>query len=218
MELGAKACNHVAIFDKLLDSNPLFLTGNTETVYVLGFLDLKTDGPTVVEVPPKCGPGTVDDAYFRFVTDMGGPGPDRGAGGKYLILPPDYKGELKPTAGTEQADVNGQNNFVAKSPSYVNLLALRGFLVDGKPDAATAMFKGGLKIYPLAQSGKPPAMEFISASGKAFNTIHANNYEFYEELHTVIEREPLDMPDAELRGLFASIGIQKGRPFAPDDA
>ena len=98
----------------------------------------------------------------------------------------------------------------------MNWLILRGFLVDGKTDAATAMFKNGLKIYPLAQAGKAPAMEFISGSGKVFNTIHANTYEFYEELHAVIEREPVSLPDAELRGLFASIGIQKGKPFAPD--
>ena len=215
-ELGGKAFNHILIFDKLADSNPLFLTANTETVYVIAFLDLKADGPTVVVVPPKTGPGTMDDAYFRFVVNMGGPGPDRGAGGKYLILPPDYTGEIKPTTGTEQSTVNGEKYYVVRSPSYVNLLVLRGFLVDGKPDAATAMFKGGLKIYPLAQGAKPPAMEFISASGKVFNTIHANNYEFYEELHAVIEREPVTMPDAELRGLFASIGIQKGKPFAPD--
>ncbi len=215
-ELGGKAFNYVLIFDKLADSRPLFLTANTETVYVLAFLDLKTDGPTVVEVPPKTGPGTMDDAYFRFVVNMGGPGPDRGAGGKYLILSPDYTGEVKPTTGTEQAEVNGQKYFVVQSPSYVNLLVLRGFLKDGKPDAATAMFKGGLKIYPLAQVGNPPAMEFISGSGKAFNTIHANNYEFYEELHTVIEREPVSLPDPELRGLFASIGIEKGKPFAPE--
>jgi len=215
-EVGGKAFNDVVIFDKLADSNPLFLTANTETVYVIAFLDLKKDGPTVVEVPPKTGPGTVDDAYFRYVVNMGGPGPDRGAGGKYLLLPPDYKGDVKPTAGAEQADVNGQKYYVVKSPSYVNLLVLRGFLEDGKPDAATAMFKGGLKIYPLAQIGTAPAMRFISASGKAFNTIHANNYEFYEELHTVVEREPVEMPDAEVRGLFASIGIEKGKPFAPD--
>jgi hypothetical protein len=153
LELGAKTSNHVLIFDKLADSNPLFLTANTETVYGIGFLDLKTDGPTVVVVPPKAGPGVVDDAYFRFVLNMGGPGPDRGEGGKYLILPPDYSGEIKPTTGDEQAEVNGEKYYVAKSPSYVNLVVLRGFLVDGKPDAATASFKGGWKIYP-ARAGR----------------------------------------------------------------
>ena len=215
-DLGVQSSNQVLIFDKLADSNALFLTANTETVYTSVFFDLKKDGPTVIEVPPGSGPGTVNDAFFRFVVDMGGPGPDRGAGGKYLILPPDYKGTLTGPIGGLEAQVEGQKYFVAKSPSYVNWLVLRGFLVDGKPDAATAMFKQGLKVYPLAQVAHPPAMEFISASGKVFNTIHANNYEFYEELHTVIEREPVAMPDPELRGLFASVGIQKGKPFAPD--
>jgi hypothetical protein len=88
--LGAKNCNQVLIFDQLMDSNPLFLTGNTDTVYVSVFLDLKKDGPTVIEIPPGTGPGTVNDAFFRFVTDTGPPGPDQGKGGKYLILPPDY--------------------------------------------------------------------------------------------------------------------------------
>jgi hypothetical protein len=215
-EVGANSSNQVVIFDQLLDSNPLFLTGNTDTVYAMAILDLKKDGPTVVEVPPGSGPGTLDDAYFRFVIDMGAPGPDRGKGGKYLVLPPDYKGDLKGPIGGMEAEINGEKYFVVKSTSYVNWLALRGFLVDGKPNAATAMFKNGIKIYPLAQAKNPPKMEFISGSKKVFNTIHANNDEFYEELHAVIEREPVEMLDPELRGLFAAIGIQKGKPFVPD--
>ncbi|MGF1760441.1 DUF1254 domain-containing protein [Photobacterium sagamiensis] len=203
--LGAKNSNQVVIFDQLMDSNPLFLTGNTDTVYCLAFLDLKKDGPTVVEIPPGAGPGTTNDAFFRFVIDMGAPGPDKGKGGKYLILPPDFAGDVP------------EGYFTAKSTSWVNWIALRGFLVDGKPDAATKMWKDGLKIYPLAKASNPPSMEFISGSKKKFNTVHANDYHFFEELHTVIDREPIEMLDPELRGLFAAIGIQKGKPFAPDD-
>lgn len=216
IDVGADTPQKVVIMDKLMDSAPLFLTANTDTVYVMTMLDLKRDGATVVEVPAGSGPGTVDDAYFRFVIDMGIPGPDRGKGGKYLILPPDYKGDLDPPEGGMEAEVEDEKYFVAKSTSYANLLILRGFLVDGKPDAATAMYEKGLKIYPLANRDNPPKMEFISGSGKPFNTIHANNYDFYEELHTVIEREPIEMLDPQLRGLFASIGIEKGKPFAPD--
>ena len=203
-EFGAKNSNQVMIFDQMMDSKPLFLTGNTSTVYCVPLLDLKKDGPTVVEIPAGCGPGTVNDAFFRFVIDMGAPGPDKGEGGKYLILPPGYEGDVP------------DGYFTAMSTSYVNWVALRGFLVDGKPDAASKMFREGLKIYPLAEAANPPPMEFINASGKEFNTIHANTFEFYEELHTVIDREPVGMLDPELRGLFASIGIQKGKPFAPD--
>jgi hypothetical protein len=217
VSLGATNSNQVLIFDKLLGSTPLFLTGNTSTVYALPFLDLKKDGPTVVEIPAGAGPGTVNDAYFRFVVDMGAPGPDKGKGGKYLILPPDYTGDLEGPIGGKAQVIDGETYFVAKSTSYVNWLPLRGFLIDGKPDAAAKMWRDGLKVYPLAKKDNPPKMEFISASGKAFNTVHANNYEFYEELHHVIEREPIEMLDPELRGLLAAIGIQKGKPFAPDE-
>ena len=202
--LGARNSNQAVIFDQLMDSNPLWLTGNTDTVYCTAFLDLKKDGPTVVEIPAGAGPGTVDDAFFRFVIDMGPPGPDKGKGGKYLILPPDYEGKVP------------KGYFTAKSTSWANWVILRGFLVDGKPDAASKMWREGLKIYPLAKAANPPAMEFFDASKKPQNTIHANDYHFFEELHTVIDREPIEMLDPELRGLFAAIGIQKGKPFAPD--
>jgi len=90
----------VAVFSNLLDSSALFLTGNSTTVYAVSFIDLKKDGVTVIEIPPGAGPGTLDDAFFRFVVDMGAPGPDRKKGGTYIILPPDYKGDLKVTPNT----------------------------------------------------------------------------------------------------------------------
>lgn len=210
VELGATKSHQALIFDQLMDSNPLFLTGNTDTVYCMVFLDLEADGPTVVEIPAGSGPGTVNDAYFRFVVDMGAPGPDRGKGGKYLIVPPGYEGDLP-------KDVSeGGEHFVVQSPSYVNWLPLRGFLVDGKTDAASRMFREGFKVYPLALKDNPPAMTFIDVSTVPINTVHANNIEFFEELDHVIQKEPLDFIDPELRGLAASIGIRKGTPFAPD--
>ena len=203
--LGLDACHKVALADGLLDSDPLFLTGNTDTVYASAMIDLDRDGPTVVEVPAGCGPGTVNDAWFRFVVDMGAPGPDRGAGGRYLIVAED-----------DECEVPG-GMFEARTPSSVNWLILRGFLVDGRPDASAAMFREGLRVYPLAEIENPPEMEFVSISGRAFNTIHANDVTFYDEIDEVIQREPIALIDPETRGLLASIGIEKGRPFAPDD-
>ena len=210
-ERGAKASHQALIFDQLMDSNPLWLTPNTDTVYVSVFLDLERDGPTVVEIPPGCGPGTVNDAYFRFVVDMGAPGPDAGKGGKYLIVPESFAGDVP-------KDVkHGGEYFVARTPSYVNWLILRGFLVDGKPDSASKMFREQLRVYPLAKKANPPAMEFINCSKVAHNTIHANTFAFYEELDHVIQKEPIELIDPELRGLAAGIGIRKGKPFAPDE-
>jgi hypothetical protein len=205
--LGAKDYNQVLIFDQLMDSNSLFLTGNTDTVYVSVFLDLKKHGPMVIEIPPGTGPGTVNDAFFRFVIDTGPPGPDKGKGGKYVIFPPDripLQGEVP------------EGYHVAKSTSWVNWFIARGFLKDGKPDFSSKLFRDGLKIYPLSKAANPPKMEFINASNRAFNTVHSTDFNFYEELHAVIDREPIEMIEPQLRGTFASIGIQKGKPFAPD--
>jgi len=211
VERGLTKSNQAMIFDQLCDSNPLLLTANTDTVYCFAFLNLEEDGPTVVEIPPKCGPGTVNDAYFRFVVDMGAPGPDAGQGGKYLIVPDWFKGELP------KDKKDGGEYYICRTPSKMNALVLRGFLVDGKPDAASRMFREGLRVYSLGKAANPPQMEFSNVSKIPFNTIHANNFEFFEELDQVIQREPLECFDSELRGLAASIGIIKGKKFAPDE-
>jgi len=223
-DLGADNSNKIVVMENLMDAKSLFLTGNASTVYASFFLDLETDGPTVVEVPAGAGPGTVNDAFFRFVVDMGAPGPDRQKGGMYIILPPDYDGNLKPTPNTFQDNSSVKvkvgdkmkDVWIAQSRSYTNWIILRGFLVDGKPDAAAKMWKEGLKVYPLADASAPKSNEFINGSGKVFNTIHANNYEFYEELWAVLQKEPINFIDPELRGQAAAIGIVKGKPFAPD--
>ncbi len=225
LELGLDNYNKVVVMDNLMNAKSLFLTGNGSTVYASVILDLERDGATVVEVPAGAGPGTVNDAFFRFVVDMGAPGPDRKKGGMYIILPPDYEGDLKPTPNTFQdnssvkVEVGGkmQDVWIAQSTSYSNWLILRGFLVDGKPEAATKMWKEGLKVYPLEKANNPEEMVFINGSGKLFNTIHANNYEFYKELWSVIQKEPIGFIDPELRGQAAAIGIVKGKPFEPSE-
>ncbi len=201
--IGVTEAHHIIVTDKLMDSNPLFLTANTDTVYAFNTFDLEKTGPLVIEVPPGTGPGTVNDAFFRFVVDMGAPGPDRGKGGKYLILPPGYEGK------------EPKGYFISRSPTYNNLFILRGFLVDGKPDAAAKMFSEQVKIYPLSEKDNPPKMVITSGSGISYNTIHANDFSFYEEIVEVLNKEPLDFIDPELRGLFASIGLQKGKEFNP---
>jgi hypothetical protein len=225
LELGIDDYNKIVVMDNLMDATSLFLTGNASTVYASAILDLERDGATVVEVPAGAGPGTVNDAFFRFVIDMGAPGPDRKKGGMYIILPPDYEGNLKPTPNTfkdnssVKVEVGGKMRdvWIAQSTSYTNWLILRGFLVDGKPEAAAKMWKEGLKVYPLEKADNPKKMVFINGSGKEFNTIHGNNYEFYEELATVIQKEPISFIDPELRGQAAAIGIVKGKPFEPNE-
>jgi hypothetical protein len=193
----------VIIFESLMDSRSLFLTANTESIYTTAWLDLK-NGPAVIESPPN-NLGLVDNFWFRYVADLGNAGPDRGKGGKYLFLPPDFKGE--PPAGY----------FTFKSPTYGNWFITRGFLVDGDPKPGVESIKKHLRIYPLAQAANPPETKFVNVSGKAFNTTHAMDFSYYEEVNQVVQEEPTDAIDPETLGLLASIGVEKGKPFAPDE-
>ncbi len=59
--LGLTACNQVLIWEQLADSKSFVLTFNTSTLYAWCFLDLKKDGPIVVDVPP----GMLDDMCVR---------------------------------------------------------------------------------------------------------------------------------------------------------
>jgi hypothetical protein len=201
-KLGAIQAHQVMIMDKLMDSKSLFLTGNTSTMYVIPTLDLKRDGPTVLEAPPGML-GAFNDAWFRYMQDIGPAGPDRGKGGKYLVLPPGYKGDVP------------DGYFVVKSRTYGVWVFMRASIAKGL-EAAAKNVKDNLRIYPLSRKDNPPKMEYVSGSGVAFNTIHANDFSFYEHLNEIIQKEPLGMLDPETRGLLASIGIEKGKAFAPD--
>ena len=200
--LGAVESNQVMIMDKLMDSESLFLTGNTSTMYVIPTLDLERDGATVLEAPPGML-GAFNDAWFRYMQDIGPAGPDKGRGGKYLVLPPGYEGEVP------------EGYFVVESRTYNVWVFMRASIAKGL-DVARENVEQNLRIYPLSKKDNPPKLELVSGSGKSFNTIHSNDYSFYEHLNEVIQKEPLDMLDPETRGLFASIGMEKGKPFAPD--
>jgi len=191
------------ITESLLDARTLLLTANTETVYAFGWLDTKA-GPLVLEIPPHVL-GFIDDFWQRYVGDIGNAGPDRGQGGKYLLLPPGHTGDVP------------DGYFALPSRTYGNLLAVRAFVVGGDVQAAADGVKRHLRIYPLAEATDPPATTFVDISGADFNTVHANDASFFDEVLPVVHEEPLEAADPETRGLLAAIGIRKDRPFAPDE-
>lgn len=201
--IGADSYNKVVIVEQLMDSKPLFLTANTSTLYATPSINLKENGPMVLEIPPGML-GAFNDAWFRYMEDVGPFGPDKGAGGKFLVLPPDYEGDIP------------EGYYVVKSKTYRVWLFMRGLLANGL-EAAVNNIKQNLKVYPLSLKDNPPPMEFINGSGKSFNTIHDNNMSFYYHVNDIIQEEPLDMIDPETRGLLASIGIEKGKEFNPDE-
>ena len=195
--------NTIGIFENLMDSKSLFLTPNTESIYAGAWLDL-SKGPLVVESPPNTL-GIVDDMYFNYVADLGNAGPDQGRGGRFLFLPPGYNGPV-PAMGFH----------VYRSKTYNNLLIWRGFLVNDDPKPGVESMMKHAKVYPLAAIANPPKQKFVMMSGRDFNTIHANDYTFFEEINQAIQEEPAGSGDPELIGQLAGIGIQKGVKFAPD--
>jgi hypothetical protein len=195
--------NKVTITEQLLKSDSIYLTGNTSTLYALSYLDLKVDGPLVVELPPGML-GFLDDAWFRYIENMGLPGPDKGKGGKYLMLPPGYEGDVP------------DGYFVVKMPTFHNLMFLRGSIAKGL-EPAVENIKSGLKIYPLSKIENPPATNFINMSGQKYNTVVTRGLSFYEGLNQIIQEEPINAIGPEMRGTLAAIGIVKGQPFKPDE-
>lgn len=202
-ELGVTQANQIAIFESLMDSKALWLTPNSETVYATTFLNLQTAGPTVIESPPNVL-GILDDMWMRYVGDTGNAGPDRGRGGRYLVLPPDFEGEVP------------EGYHIYRSRTYNVWFLVRGFLVEGDTRPAVENLMQGLRIYSLAEAADPPAMVFVKASSVPHNTIHANDYRYFEELNAVIQEEHEDAISPEARGRLALLGIVKGQPLDPD--
>jgi hypothetical protein len=212
----------------LMDSQGLFLTGNADTIYLWGFVDL-SEGPMVVDIPKLSLPsgllGTIDDMWFQWVTDLGLPGPDRGEGGKYLVIGPGYEGPL-PDSGFH----------VSHSRTSVITVVLRAFMIDNDPTGPVAEIKDSFRVYPytagaegtavasylaggapLAAPAETPETKFVEGSGKVMNTIPPNDYSYWEAIDEFIQEQPAESGDPEVLGQLAAIGIVKGKPFKPDE-
>ena len=215
--------NAILIFSELMGSESLFLTANADTVYFVGIVDL-TSGPMVVETPPQAL-ALFDDMWFHWIIDFGLPGPDRGEGGRFLLVPPGYDGPL-PDSGYH----------VGHSGTTRALLLGRSFMVDDDPAPTVETIKRTLKLYPYAQGGfgtsiaslleghvRPdeaapiPETTFVEGSGMEFNTIPPSDVGFFELLNENVQEQPAGSGDIELMGHLAAIGIAKGKPFEPDE-
>ena len=218
--------NDVLICSELMDSRSLFLTANADTVYFCAFFDLSR-GPLVLETPEDTL-GIVDDMWFRWVTDFGLPGADRGQGASYLLVGPGYDGPL-PEGG----------HYVRHSRTNHVVMLGRAFINEnpGNDPAPTAdRIKEQLKVYPYAPGGvgssigaamtgrgplgalgAPAAPRFVEGTGLPLQTVPPNDFGHYELLDALVQLEPVGALDVELAGQFAAIGIVKGEKFAPDD-
>ena len=179
-------------------------------IYLMPFFDTKDVGPMVLEIPPAGADGSItgsiDDAWQTALEDVGPAGVDKGAGGKYLILPPGYK--ETPPAG-----------YIAlRSQTYRGYAMLRSNLTSGSDaDVAEAVAYGKrVKVYPLSQAASPPPTKFVDAIDVVFDSTIPYDRGFFQSLDRFVQYEPWLTRDKAMIDMLKSLGIDKGKPFDPD--
>ena len=192
----------------VLDSKPRHVgfTYNSDTPYGPVQLDLR-DGPFVIELPP--GPLIIAamDLNQRWIGDMGVPGPDGGTGGKHLILPPDYEGDIP------------EGYYVWHSTTYRVMIGVRSMPIAADVRAAVERIRS-IKVRPLNPPSGWTDPLWPDLTGKPQDTTPVkweDNIRYWEVLHEVIDTEPPYEGYRDYYGELAALGIMKGKPFEPDD-
>ena len=203
--------NVLPVWKKRLDAKTLVTTPNSDVIYAMGYVDLGKDGPLVFEAPPGLQ-GILLDVWQRpipvdggtFFGDVGLPGPDAGKGGKFLLVPPGYEGALP------------EDCFVYRSPTNNVFVFLRAFYQDPKNLTPAVSLIEQSRIYPIDGRETARPMQFPDASGVPVNMLPISDGTAFDALKNLVESEAATLADPDSLGMLASIGIAKGRPFAPD--
>jgi hypothetical protein len=208
-DAGAKY-GDIVYLSKPADWRLQITTPNASSLYVYFNYNLK-DGPMVLEFPAAVGAGlfgSILDAWQAPLTDVGPAGEDHGKGGKYLIVPPNFEGELP--AGY----------LAVGSATYNGYAAFRAIpKTQSEEDKAKAIgLVKQLRFYPLSQAANPPPQRHIDMAGKMFDGIARLDDTFYDSLAKMVNEEPVQMRDLVTMGQLKSLGIEKGKEFKPDAA
>lgn len=180
------------------------LTPNVTTPYIDGMLDLAESGPMVVDVPAGLIAGSAMDFWQRPITDFGVTGPDKGKGGKYIIVGP---GQKAPKRG---------NITVLHSSTFGVMFFYR--VLDNNPAKAEAL-KMGVRVYPWKQRQNPPMNRYLMPDPDKISKIKPlpRGMEYWERLAAVINHEPVQDRDRFFMAMLKPLGIEKGKSFNPDE-
>src|SRR5271155_2191639 len=203
--------NVLPIWKERLDAKTLVTTPNSDVLYAMSYVDLGKDGPLVIDAPPELQ-GILLDYWQRpipvdggkFAGDVGLAGPDRGEGGKFLLLPPDYKGTVP------------EGYYVYRSGTYNVFIFLRGFYEDPKNLTPAVEHLERTKIYPLNGEAAAKPMQFPDASGVPVNMLPISDGSVFDRLKLLVDEEGDNLASPDWLGMLASIGIAKDMPFTPD--
>jgi len=210
LKIGGKP-NQIVYWRRPLDWRNQTLTPNPDAIYMIAFFDTKA-GPVVLEIPPGDAEaslnGNVVTVWQTALEDVGLLGIDKGAGGKFVILPPGHTGDIP-------------GGFVAlPSDTFAGYALLRSNLKShSEADVVKALAYGKrVQLYPLSQASNPPATAFVDATDVVFDATIPYDLRFFESLDRVIQHEPWIERDRAMTDPLGTIGISKGKRFAPDEA
>jgi hypothetical protein len=203
--------NILPIWKKRLDAKTLVTTPNSDVIYAMSYVDLGKDGPLVFEAPPQLQ-GILLDFWQRpipvdggkFFGDVGFFGPDEGKGGKFLLLPPDYKGSVP------------KGHFVYRPATNNVIVFLRAFYQDPKNLKPAVDLVEQAKVYPLNGAADAKPMKFPDASGVSVNMLPISDATAFDQLKLLVDGEGTNLAAPDGLGMLAALGIVKGQPFAPD--
>ena len=201
--------NQVTYWSRPVDWHNQTLTPNPDAIYFMVFFDTKETGPIVIDVPPADGgsfAANIDTVWQMPLEDAGPYGADKGAGGKYLILPPGYQGKAPDGCIAVQSETFGGYALLRSN------LASHG---DADIEKAVAYGKR-LKVYPLSQEASPPETKFTDANDVLYDSTIPYDIRFFESLDRIVQSEPWLTRDKAMIDQLKSIGIEKGKPFTPD--
>jgi hypothetical protein len=202
--------NQIVYWSRLPDWKIQTLTPNPDSIYLAPFIDTTVAGPMVLEIPPADDTGsitgTVMDLWHAALEDVGPAGADEGAGGKYLVLPPGYDAEVP------------SGCIALRSDTYRGYALLRSIPKSGRDEAVARAVAYGkrVRLYPLAQAAKPPATTFVDVADVVYDSTIPYDLEYFESLNRIVQAEPWLERDKVMIDQLKSIGIEKGKPFAPD--
>ena len=200
--------NQFIYWSRPLDWHNQTLTPNPDAIYFMAFFNT-SEGPIVVDVPPAEG-GSLNanfvDVWQMPLEDAGLYGVDKGAGVKFLILPPG-SGDAVPAGYTP-----------LRPSTFGSYVLLRSSLAShGDADVAKSVAYGKrTRVYPLSQAANPPPTTFTDAADVLFDSTIRYDASFFVSLDRIVQSEPWQPRDRAMIDPLRSLGIEKGKPFNPD--
>lgn len=208
LEVPGMADNVVIANPGPLTQTTELITANTTTPYISAFSDLRK-GPVVLDLPAKTDKaslyGQIVDAWQLTVADVGPSGLDKGAGAKYLLLPPDYRDPVP--AGYTPIRFN----------TYRVGLAFRSVPAPGASNEDAYAYSKTLKLYPLAEAANPPPTRFVNIIDLPMRTLPFYDIRALQDIKDIIDVEPVRPQDKVMMGMLQTLGIERGKPFNPPE-